>query len=191
MTKLLQPYGNSNVEYSSNTRNLRRLRRRRKFDVEYTLILRWKVVIRWTGTFQSRINVDIHPAIGKVDFLRRIGFYVKKHVSDNVYFSTSNPRRFNVDVYPAIRCFLTLSRRRFYVEKYRCGQCIFFNVKSTSIQSRNFPIHQACWFINVEYTWIIRRGFLTVAKGTSSGTLRSLLCPFLPSLALWSSGVNW
>jgi len=37
---LCLPYGNGNVEYTSNTCNLRRLRRRGKSDVEYTLILR-------------------------------------------------------------------------------------------------------------------------------------------------------
>jgi len=40
-----------------------------------------------------------------------------------------------------------------------CADMVYF---STLIQRRNFPIHKACWFINVEHTSISRRGFPTV-----------------------------
>jgi len=85
-----------------------------------------------------RFNVKIYPAIGKVDFLRRIDVdsSSKSVCVDMVYFSTSN-------------------QRRYYVKKYLCRHGIFL----TSIQRWNFPIHKDCRFINVEYTSIPRRCF--------------------------------
>jgi len=186
MTKLLLPYGNGNLEYTSNTLNLRRLRRRRKFDVEYTLILRWRVVIRWTGLFNVESTSTFILRLVRWIFLRRwIGFYVEKYLSESVYFSTSNPHRFNVDVYPAIRWIFYVSSTSILRRKESVRTVYIFQRQIHVDSTSKFPyIHQACWFINVEYTWILLRGFLTVAKGTSLGTLRSPLCPFLPSLAL-------
>ena len=128
------------MECTSNTRNLRRLRRRGKFDVEYTLILRRKMFIRWIDTFQRRIHVDSTSKftlrLVRWIFLRRIDVdSTSKSISaDMVYFSrrfnvevslftrtvdssTSNICPFHVDASPTVFVdFSTLNARRFNVE---------------------------------------------------------------------------
>jgi len=97
--------------------------RRRKFGVEYTLILHWKnghqVNTYFSTSNSRRFNVDIYLTIGKVDFLRRIDVdsTSKSICADMVYFSTSNQRQ----IFP-IR------------EASR-----FINVEHTSIPRRGFP----------------------------------------------------
>jgi len=83
-----------------------------------------------------RFNVDIYPAIGKVDFLRRISVNSTSKIVcvDIVYFQ----RRINVE------------------SEISCTDMLYF---LTSIQRQNSPIHTACRFINVEYTTIPSRGF--------------------------------
>jgi len=134
---MLLPFGNGNVEYASNTCNLRRLHR--KFDVEYTLVLRWKMVIRETDTLQLRIYVDSTSTftlqIAKVYLSRR--FCVEKYLCGYGLF-------FNVE---------STSILRWKV------QCVNMVYSSTSIRRWKFPIYKACRFINVEYTSILRRCF--------------------------------
>jgi len=80
-----------------------------------------------------RFNVKIYPAIGKVDFLRRIDVILRRKVSVRIWYifqrrfnveislsprtvdsSTSNIRRFHVDASPTVFVdFSTLNARRF------------------------------------------------------------------------------
>jgi len=101
------------VEYTSNTRDVRLLRRRGIY-IDSTLKNDHQVD-RYFSTPNPRLfNVDIYLAIDKKDFLRRIDVdsTSKSICADRVYFSTP-------------------IQNRFYVEKYLCGHDFFFNVDST------------------------------------------------------------
>jgi len=159
--------------------------------MEYTFILRWKMVIRWTNTFQRRIHVDSTSKF-TVRFVRwiftsnRRRFYVGKYLCGygtffNVESTSIQPSNFPIHMdcrfinveYTSIprRCFTHGIRR-------------FFDVECTSILRWYFTINKTCRFFNVEYTATPRRGFSTVVKGTSSGTSRSPMMSLSPSLPL-------
>jgi len=172
--KTALPYGNGNVEHTLNKRNLRR---RRKFDVEYTLILRWKMVIRWTYTFQRRIHVDSTSTstlrLVRI-FLRRfdVDSTSKRICADMVYFSTSN-------------------QRRFYVEKYPCKHCVFFNVDSTLKFPSTRTVDSSTSNISRFHIDASPTVFVDFSTLNTSGTLRSPMMSLLPSLALNTSRANW
>jgi len=75
------------VEYTSNTLNLRRLRRRGIY-VDSTLKNVYQVDRYFSTSNPRRFNVEIYRAIGKEDFLRRIDVdsTSKCICADMVYF---------------------------------------------------------------------------------------------------------
>jgi len=72
------------VEYTSNTRNLRRIRR--GIDVESTFKNGHQVDRYLSMSSPRRFNVDIYPVIGLVDFLRRIDVdYTSKSICADMF----------------------------------------------------------------------------------------------------------
>jgi len=172
------------------------------------------MVIRLTDTFQRRIHVDSMSTftlrlvrwifyVDSTSTLRRlyVGKYLCGHglffnvestskslCAEMVYFSTSIQRW-----YLPPRG-LSIHQRRIYVDstsRFPHGRSWCFDIECTSIQRWYFPINKTCRFFNVEFTATLRRGFPTAAKGTSSGTLRSLMMSLLPFLTLYTSGAKW
>ena len=103
------------MEYTSNTLNLRRLRRRGIY-VDSTLKNVYQVDRYFSTSNPRRFNVEIYRAIGKEDFLRRIDVdsTSKSICEDLVYFK----RRFNVEISLSTRTVdsSTSNIRRFHVE---------------------------------------------------------------------------
>jgi len=131
------------MECTLNTLSLRRLRRHRKFDVEYTLILRWKMVISWTDTFQRRIHVDSSSTftlrLVKWIFLRsnRRRFYVEKYLCGHgIFFNAESTSIISLKV--SVQTWY-IFQRRFNVEISLQEDCRFINVEYTSIPRRCFP----------------------------------------------------
>jgi len=146
------------MEYTSNTRNLRRLHRRGNVDVEYTLILRWKLFTRWTDTFQRRIHVDstskFTPRLVKwILTSNRRRFYVEKYPCRRGIFSRdlTSIQRWSLPIHKDCR-FINVEYTSIPRQCYTHGIRQFFNVECTSIQRWYFPINRTCRFFDVEYT---------------------------------------
>jgi len=77
-----------------------------------------------------QFNIEIYPAIGKFDFLRRIDVdsTSKSMCGYGIFFNAEST---------------SILRRKVSVQTW---------YSLTSIQRWNFPIHKDCRFINVEYT---------------------------------------
>jgi len=136
------------------------------FDVEYTLILRWKMLIRWTDTFQRRIHVDSTSKftlrlVRWIFTSNRRRFYVKKYLSGHgIFFNVESTsillgkvsvqtwycfhviqRRFNVEVSLSTRTVdsSTSNIRRFHVD---ASPTVFVDFPTLNAHRFNVDISQ-------------------------------------------------
>ena len=105
-----------------------------------------QVDIYFSTSHSRRFNVDIYPAIGKVEFLRK--FYVEKYLRGHGIF-------FNVESTSTLRRKVSVQtwyifQRRFNDEISLHEHCRFINVEYKSIPRRCFP-HGIRRFFDVEY----------------------------------------
>jgi len=156
---------------------------RRRFYVEKYLCKHGIFLMSIQRRFNVKISLSIRTVDSSTSNITSIPRWRFTHGIRR--FSTLNTRRFNVELALSTRTVnLSTSNILDSTSRFPHGISWFFDVECTSIQRWYFPINMTCRFFNVQYSATPCRGFPTVAKETSSETLRSTMMSLLPSLAL-------